>query len=122
MTDAQALARIDALTSDDYQAAFTAIRDDLVDSDFRLLKAHYEAPNYVISAAELAGKVGFANLQAANLRYGMLATNVLEFFQIHLSEYVQLNALVYLNNPNDRWEWTLRPEVVEALKRLKWFE
>jgi hypothetical protein len=75
-----------------------------------------------VSATELARKVGFANFQAANLRYGLLARKLLDFFQIHLSEYVKLNALVYLNNPDDEWEWTLRPEVVQALKKLNWFK
>lgn len=25
---------------------------------------------------------------------------------------------VYLDNPNNKWEWTLRPEVVKALENL----
>jgi hypothetical protein len=83
-----------------------------------MLRAHYEASNHIITATELADKVGFANFNAANLRYGLLAQKFLEFFQIHLTEYVKINALVYLNNPEDEWEWTLRPQVTEALAQL----
>ena len=118
MSDERALAKINKLTNDDYQAAFLAIREEMADSDLRILKAHFESPNYVITATELASKVGFANFQAANLRYGLLAKKFLEFFQIQLIDYVKINALVYLNNPDDEWEWTLRPQVVRALKKL----
>ena len=118
MGDEKAIAKLDKLTADDYQAAFIAIRGEMADSDLRILKTHYESPNYVVTATELASKVGFANFNAANLRYGLLAQKFLDFFQIHLTEYVKINALVDLNNPNDEWEWTLRPQVVKALKKL----
>ncbi len=118
MSDEREIAKLDKLTADDYQAAFIAIRDQMADSDIRILKTHYESPNYVVTATELASKVGFANFNAANLRYGLLAQKFLDFFQIHLTEYVKINALVDLNNPNDEWEWTLRPQAVKALKKL----
>jgi len=118
MGDERAIAKLDELTADDYQAAFIAIREQMADSDLRILRTHYESPNHVVTATELARKVGFANFNAANLRYGILAQKFLDFFQIHLAEYVKINALVCLNNPDDEWEWTLRPQVVKALKKL----
>jgi hypothetical protein len=118
MGDERAIAKLNELTADDYKAAFIAIRDQMADSDLRILKTHYESPNYVVTATELASKVGFVNFNAANLRYGILAQKFLDFFQIHLAEYVKINALVNLNNPDDEWEWTLRPQVVVALKEL----
>ena len=121
MDDEYALGKLDKMTVEDFQAAFLTIRQDMADSDLNLLKAHYEAPNYVVTATELANKVGFANFQATNLRYGTLAKKLLDYFQISFSRYAKLNALVYFNNPTNEWEWTLRPEVVQALKKLKWF-
>jgi hypothetical protein len=118
MSDEQAIAKLDRLTADDYQAALIVIREQMTDSDLRILKAHYESPNHVVTATELANKVGFANFNAANLRYGLLAQKFLDFFQINLTEFVKINALVYLNNPDDEWEWTLRPQVVKALEKL----
>jgi len=118
MSDEQAIAKLDRLTADDYHAALIVIREQMTDSDLRILKAHYESPNHVVTATELANKVGFANFNAANLRYGLLAQKFLDFFQINLTEFVKINALVYLNNPDDEWEWTLRPQVVKALEKL----
>jgi len=85
MGDERAIAKLDKLTANDYQAAFVAIRENMADSDLRILKAHYESPNYVVTATELASKVGFANFNAANLRYGLLAQKFLDFFEIHLT-------------------------------------
>jgi hypothetical protein len=40
--DKLALAKLDQLTANDFQAAFLAIREDMADSDLSLLKAHYQ--------------------------------------------------------------------------------
>lgn len=121
MSDKLALEQIDNLTADEYRAAFAMIREQMAESDLLMLKAHYESPNYDITATQLANKVGFPNFETANLRYGLLAGKFLKFFQIQLKRYVKLNALVYLHNPNDEWHWTLRPEVIQALDELRWF-
>ena len=122
MNDELAFRKIEKLTANEYVTAFTAIREQMTESDMQMLQAHYQSPDQIITATELANKVGFTNYGAANLRYGILASKLLEFFQIRLDEYVKINALVYLNNPNNEWEWTLRPQVVQALKKLKWFK
>jgi len=122
MSDELAFKKIEKLTADEYVTAFTAIREQMTESDMQMLQAHYQSPDQIITATELANKVGFTNYGAANLRYGILASKLLEFFQIRLDEYVKINALAYLNNPNNEWEWTLRPQVVQALKKLKWFK
>ena len=118
MSDGKALAALDKLTADDYQEALMAICERMTDSDFKMLKAHFESPNYLVTATELASKVGFANFNAANLRYGLLAKKLLDFFQINISEGVKLAVLVDFAHPDNEWEWTLRPQVVEALKKL----
>jgi hypothetical protein len=122
MSDELALAQIDNLTADEYRAAFAVIREKMKESDLLMLKAHYESPNYDITATQLANKVGFSNFEAANLRYGLLAGKLLKIFQIQLKRYIKLNALVYLENQNDEWHWILRPEVIQALGELRWFE
>lgn len=122
MSDEVALAQIDNLTADEYKVAFAAIREKMTESDLLMLKAHYEAPNCNITATQLASKVGFLSFKAVNLRYGLLAGKLLKFFQIRLKRYINLNALVYLDNQNDEWHWVLRPEVIRALDELRWFE
>ena len=116
--DYDVLRRLESLTVDDYVKAFEALREQISVSDMRLLEAHYEAPGHVITSAELAHKVGFANYKAVNLRYGLLAKKFLEFFGLSLAESVKVNALVTLEKKNDKWEWTLRPQVVEALSKV----
>ena len=118
MNDEQTISKLDELTADDYQAAFMAIREQMAESDLRILKSHYESPNYVVTATELASKVGFENYNAINLRYGLLAKKFLDFFHLRLEKYVKVNGLVKLNNPEDEWEWTLRPQVAKALQNL----
>ena len=116
--DYDVLRRLESLTADDYVKAFESLREQISVSDMRLLEAHYEAPGHVITSAELAHKVGFANYKAVNLRYGLLAKKFLEFFGLSLAKSVKVNALVTLEKKNDKWEWTLRPQVVEALSKV----
>jgi len=119
--DELALARIENLTANEYKAAFTLTHEQMAESDLLMLKAHYESPNYDITATQLANKVGFPSFKTANLRYGLLAGKLLQFFQIQFERYVNINALVYLDNPDGEWHWILRPQVVKALHDLKWF-
>ncbi|KAF0106267.1 MAG: hypothetical protein FD146_2694 [Anaerolineaceae bacterium] len=122
MDDDLAISRIDQLTADDYQAGFTLLREQMATSDLLMLKAHFESPDYKISATQLAARAGFSNFETANLRYGLLASKFLDFFQIHLEEYVKINVLVLLENINGEWHWVLRPQVVNALSKLMWFD
>jgi hypothetical protein len=119
--DELALARIESLTVNEYKAAFTVTREQMAESDLFMLKAHYESPNYDITATQLASKVGFPSFTTANLRYGLLAGRLLQFFQIQFESYVNINALTYLDNLNGEWHWILRPQVIQALHELKWF-
>ncbi len=118
--DEEVLKQLDSLTTDDYEEAFQALRDKMNKSDWRLLEAHYRAPGHVMTATELANKVGFAGYRAVNLRYGLLAKKFLDFFGLSLVKYVNVNALVRLEKEKgDReWKWILRPQVVEALSKL----
>src|SRR4051794_25691389 len=99
MQDQRAIAKIEKLTADEYRAAFIVLREQMSESDLDMLKAHFKSPKHIITATELAVKVGFSTFGAANLRYGLLANKFLEFFQIQLTEYVKINVLVYLDNP-----------------------
>ena len=118
--DEKVLEQLESLTADDYKRAFQALRDKMSESDWRLLEAHYRAPGHVVTATELANKVGFAGYQAVNLRYGLLAKKFLDFFGLSLVKYVNVNALVSLEKDKGtrEWKWTLRPQVVEALSKL----
>ena len=118
MNDDNVLERLNALTVDDYVRAFKALCEQLTESDIRLLRVHYAAPEHVATATELARGVGFANYNAVNLRYGLLGKKFLDYFGVALEKYAKVNALVTLEKTSGEWEWTLRPQVVEALSKI----
>src|SRR5258706_7366039 len=114
---------IDRLTVDNYKTAFSVLRDGMTASDLLMLRIHYQANKYDVTATELAGLAGFRNHEAANLRYGRLASKFLRFFQIQLpANYVKIHALVNLENRKSGWHWILMPQVVQALHELNWFD
>ena len=121
MKDKDVLENIKQITAFEYQKAFIVLRKEMTELDLQILKAHYESPNYVSSAKELAKQVRTKNFNAINLRYGLLADKFLEFFHFNLTESVKINIFVSLKKDKDEWVWTLRPQVALALKQLNWF-
>ena len=121
MSDRVALSQIESLTIQDYINAFNILREQMTESDLRLLRAHYESPNYDITATQLANLTGYPNYETANLRYGLLAGKFLRFFLITLLRYVKINIFVQLEFREEEWHWILRPNVIYALRELRWF-
>ena len=39
----------------------------------KILRAHFDSPDYIATMSQLAQKVGYQNFNAANLQYGKLA-------------------------------------------------
>ena len=59
MSDELAYERIEKLTADEYVTAFRAIAERMTVYELLMLQAHYKSPKQVITATELANKVGF---------------------------------------------------------------
>ena len=97
MTDELAISQIDDLSADDYKTAFTALREQMSESELLMLKAHYQSPAYDTTATQLANLVGSQRFLTANRLYGHLAGKLLRFFQIKLERYVKINVLVFFN-------------------------
>lgn len=116
MTDIE---RIELLSVANYKSAFMSLRDQMTESDLLMLKVNYESSSHTTTATRLSRAVGFANFNAANLRYGGLAGKFCEFFQVWPSE--NLSTLVIFERPDNEWLWKMRPQVVEALRELRWF-
>ena len=77
--DEQSLADRDpegAPSADVYQAALVALLPALPDSYVAMLRAHFTAPNHLLSATELAEAAGYAGHEGANLHYGKLGFRV----------------------------------------------
>ncbi len=60
--------RIGKLRADDYVSAFR--KAALSEQERRLLWTHFQSPDYRITAAELAKKMGYSLWTSTNLQYG----------------------------------------------------
>ncbi|WP_426265918.1 hypothetical protein [Sphingomonas sp. LHG3443-2] len=105
-----------------------------------MLKAHLDAPDHCLTATELAAAAGYANWSAANLQYGLLGqavavdlsfnprtrddgttiwTTALADSAGRLNDDVDsasLHRSMERREEDQHFEWTLRPQVVEALR------
>ena len=50
----------------------------------KILRAHFDSPDYIATMSQLAQKVGYQNFNAANLQYGKLAKHLSK--EIHWNE------------------------------------
>lgn len=117
-------------SAEQYQTALLAIRQQgLQWSDIPVLKAFCAAPGCKLTAAELALACHFSTSYESHIRFGMLAERIGK-------------ALAYKPAPrkdgtipwwrcaatsgdghserSESFPWTLRLELVEALRRMKW--
>ena len=106
--------------SDAFTEAFQAIAP-LHENQLCLLQAHYAAPDRTLTATQLAGQIGYANFNAVNLQYGLLAARVGK--ELGLPD-ANLSLLVSFTAPetgrNEHWELSMRSEVAAALEQLGW--
>jgi len=110
---------INNLTVNDYIEAFKNIEKTLSGNDKKMLQINYESPNFTITATRLAQKMNFANFNAANLRYGSLAGRLCDYFKV--KPKYNLEILVYFSKINNEWHWTLKENVIKAIRELRWF-
>jgi hypothetical protein len=69
--------------SDAYYRAFQAILSQgIPENHLALLRAHFQAPKHTATWAQLAREVGYANGNAVNLQYGILAARVARLLKI----------------------------------------
>ena len=94
-----------------------------------MLKAHYHAPNKMMTSTQLAMSAGYKDFSAANSQYGTLGRKVSEFINfIPPGKYndgrpLWLTALVIEGTENfeddtGHWKHEMRPELAEALEIL----
>jgi predicted HNH restriction endonuclease len=96
----------------------------LSDSDKRMLKFHYEAPERKLTPREMSELMGWGG-QSANRHYGKLARRITEKLnwmpkqQMGLRSYY-VEGLVLGSREDSELIWTLRPQVARALEHLQW--
>ena len=119
---------MDKLTADHFKQALLAQRDAITDGYRAMLKAHYQADEHTLTATELANSAGYGNYSAANLHYGTLG----RLLGSHLPMEPQRRedgtpiwtTILATGNPDcledERYQWIMRPELVQALRDLPW--
>lgn len=117
-------------TTEDFKAVFDILQIDgkLTDAHKKMLCAHLCSPKQIITASKLALAAGYVNFRQANLEYGKLGRKVGErlnyFPRIKNGRAIPTWCIATGTsksaNPEGHYEWTLRPEVKEALEKLGW--
>jgi len=92
-------------------------------NQYRMLLNHYDAPNHIITASDLAASVRYKNWKGANLQYGLLGKNLRDYMD-YQGEGQESYVLAYFLPPgvngNPEWLFIMHPEVAQAIKVLNW--
>jgi hypothetical protein len=113
-------------TREEYVRAFRTLSLGKCHED--MLRAHANAPKHTLTATELARTAGYDSYEVANFQYGKLGRQVAEFLNLPLridprrGEPVWTTAIAAGadegEDENGHWQWTMHPEVVQALRDL----
>lgn len=122
--DDAALQRVAARTSTDFEQALLAIADRMTAEQRAMLLGHASAPDQRLSMQAIAMLGGYESYAAANSQYGTLGHWMAEQFGItSLHNWTQ--ALATGNGDVDadgHFIWTLRSELLAALRSLGWLQ
>lgn len=109
-----------------YKKAFLSIRSKMHPKHMEMLRVHYAAPGHTISVAALGTAVGYKQAQGAYGRLGRLLCDELGYEPTMMEHGKPVLTQVLADAPTERsgvgWEWTLRPQVVDALSDLGWMD
>jgi hypothetical protein len=113
-------------TAAQYKKAFLAIRPKMHAKHLEMLRAHHAAPGHTISVKALGKAVGYKQAQGAYGRLGRFLCDELGFEPTMMEHGKPVLTQVLADAPGERhdasWEWTLWPQVVQALSDLGWVD
>ncbi|HYD48269.1 MAG TPA: HNH endonuclease [Terriglobales bacterium] len=108
-----------------YYRAFTKLAGNMSPRQSQMLGVHLSAKEQKMTMGELARAVNLRSYGAANLAYGRLGHMLGEVLRVkphdmYYGENVWIDILAYQRHERtgEHVEWTLRPEVVAALRRI----
>jgi hypothetical protein len=108
------------LSARQFAEALQQLADRITEKQWKMLYAHYNAPNRSITARQLAKQVGFKNYGAVNLQYGRLGGllgSMLGFDERNSS------MLATFIKPNEKdhseWLWVMLPALAMALETIR---
>lgn len=108
--------KIEDITTEQYVEAFNIL--ELNDMQKKLIVLNYDSPEHTITSHDMALKMGFAGMAAANLKYGTMAKKFCEYFSVIPNRQVKI--FVSITNLGNSYLWVLRPRVVLALEKIRW--
>lgn len=106
--------------ADAYVAAFRQLQ--LALHHMRMLQAHYHAPNFTLTATQMAKALGYPTFASANLHYGRLGRAVGTALGWNPLPSTLVYVLAEFEKPEREWFWIMRPAVAGALETLGWVE
>lgn len=118
-------------TTEQFKAALLATRDwmGIAPMQLRMLQAQCGAPESTISAREMAQQLSFKTAAAARLRYGNFARAVADKLGYAPPRKGKAAPCWWFTFSTGRdvpdagdgnFEWIMRPELVAALRAMKW--
>jgi hypothetical protein len=119
-------------TTEQFMAALLATRDwmGITPSQLKMLQAQCHAPECTISASQMAEQLTLKSVAAARLQYGVLARAVADNLGYAPPQQGKGTARWWFtlsvgrggadDAGDGRFEWIMRPELVAALRAVKW--
>lgn len=111
-----------------YQEALKLTQEQINTKQMQMLQAMYSVPNRTMTATELAREVGYPNHGVVNLQYGRLGhllSDAMDWLPNRRSDgSYQWWCIISsgFQTHNQGFQWTLHPELAEALATLGWVE
>jgi len=112
----------------EYIEAFRKILNEINDSQFAMLRAHYRAPNRCLTPAELADAAGYKDTGGVNIWYGFLGQWLFEELSASVSLPIENGKPIYTFaladyipdpvNPDGHKVWKMHEEVASSIEAL----
>lgn len=112
-----------------YMDALTQMLNEgaIPESHMLMLRAHFQAPEGIVSTKDLANAAGYASCKPVNLQYGRLGTRMRQFMgkdgrtlggqQSHIiADFLPPGVF------DEYWRWLMHEPLKEAIEELGWFQ
>lgn len=113
-----------------YRLALLDVRERMTEKHLAMLRIHSSAPEHAVTAEMLADAIGFTHHGTAATQYGTFArwlATALGYAPDRRADGVVRwwRALAYgrpdsAERSDGTFEWVMRPELLEALKNMRW--
>jgi hypothetical protein len=111
----------------EYQTAFKSLTNVIKPAQRQILIEMYRSPNHSLTASTLCSRLKVTDVVVINKLFGNLGNKISEFLSKHPEGYKKGDdqgwtflATGRVDEIRKHFEWTLRPEVIEALEKLEW--